>query len=1086
MSNAHIGQANAAQVRAARPKVSSWVTANAGSGKTRVLASRVARLLLLGIAPQKILCLTFTNAAAAEMQNRLFAQLGDWAMLPDDALRDALAYLGESPQDPAQLLQARTLFARALETPGGLKIQTIHAFCESILHRFPLEAGVSPDFSVLDDRRAKALRAQVLDEIAQDHPQVFDALVAVRGSNPGGYIYEILKQQHLFTAPFDRAATAQALGISADLTERGILQAVVEGLGDDTLDELATHLATGGSKDIKAAQCLAQRGTCSDAQALDMLQDAFLISNGTAKAARGFPTKDVFQAYPPAIDLVATLKTRVEQARNRRIALAALPASKALHDFALEFLTRYNVHKQALGALEFEDLIRKTDRLLRDREMAPWVLYRLDNGIDHILVDEAQDTSPIQWDIIGALAQEIYANAGDGRLRTLFVVGDEKQSIFSFQGADPAEFDRMCAAFTENLAAIDQPLKRGELLYSFRSAAPVLQLVDKVFDGKMEHRPIDDDRPGRIELWPFPDPQQAPPPPPWYAPVDQLPQKDPALVLAMQVARKVADLLQGGQVLPGTGRPIMARDFLILVQSRGPLFHAVIKNLKSLNVPVAGADQLVVADELPVKDLLSCLRFAASPGDDLSLAEVLRSPLMDVDEASLFALAHNRSGSLWQAVQGAMDAPMLHDLLAHADFERPFELLERILTRHDGRRKLVARLGPEAEDGIDELLALALGYERDEIPSLTGFLERVFSEEIKVKRQMDDASNQVRVMSIHGAKGLEAPIVILPQSVKQRNNDSHRILPLGDVAVCDVPETQSEGAMKKAVEDQKALRRAEEDRLLYVALTRAESWLIIAGHGKRDGKSVNWYDPIENAMQALGADQTPDGLVWQHNWPEPLETAPRTQAAPPRTDDPVRYAPVGALTKPPALLRPSDLGGGHGGGDAGADPVGALFGTHLHLLLETLPDLPAADREGAAWQILRNAGDCSDPEAVVSQAMRVLQTHALAPLFADDALREVPVFFEIPGLGPFSGRIDVLLVGDDITVVDFKSNANPPPTAAQTPEAYLRQMGAYRAAVAQIWPDKPVKTAICWTHNADLMEIPQNLTDRALENAPTP
>ncbi|MBL4806720.1 MAG: UvrD-helicase domain-containing protein, partial [Rhodobacteraceae bacterium] len=609
MSDAIIQQASAAQNLAARPDMSSWVSANAGSGKTRVLTDRVSRLLLRGTDPQKILCLTFTTAAAAEMQNRLFKQLGEWAMMPDADLQAALEKLGEIAPTGDNLTAARTLFARALETPGGLKIQTIHAFCESLLHRFPLEAKISPDFQVIDDRQTTELRNEVLNSLAETHLDIFDRLVRVQSKDPLDLLPEILKHQERFQNPFSEPAMAAALGAEPGLTDDKILGRIMSGLSDAEIDALAQAMLDTANPNtkkpphqVKVANNLRAAKLAAVHTALTLLEDAFLTS-GKPRSTTSFPTKATKAAFPPAFDMVCTLIERVAIARESRLALATLQKSRALHDFAQVFLHEYTAQKANLGRLEFEDLIRKTDALLRDSEMAQWVLYRLDGGIDHILVDEAQDTSPLQWDIVAALAEEIYASGNDDRPRTVFVVGDEKQSIFSFQGADPREFARMRALFDEQLQARDTELAQGELLHSFRSAAPILQLVDEVFKGdaaqglssEIKHLAVDETLPGRIEIWPFMEKPEAPEQKKWFEPIDALPPGDPEIELANAVAARISWLIASGHKMPGQNRAVTAGDFLILVQSRSTIFHAVIKALKVREVPVAGADRLKVA-----------------------------------------------------------------------------------------------------------------------------------------------------------------------------------------------------------------------------------------------------------------------------------------------------------------------------------------------------------------------------------------------------------------------------------------------------------------------------------------------------------
>ncbi len=904
-----VNDAVAAQVRAATPSASSWVSANAGSGKTRVLTDRVARLLLAGTEPQKILCLTYTKAAAAEMQNRLYKTLGAWAMLDDAPLRDALGSLGEPAETiPAgQLARARTLFARALETPGGLKIQTIHAFCEALLRRFPLEAGVAPQFGVLEDRQARALREEVLDALAAAVPADFAGLARqLPGDDPDPLLLEIARHRAAFAAPFDPAALAAALGATAD-TPAELAARVLPPDAEALLRALVPILAARNGNDARAAACLAEALASDDPTArLEKLDAVLLFGSGAAApfAAKigQFPTRAVRDAHPALMPGLDALMARAEAARPLRLANAAFARSASLNHFARSWLAAWAARKQAAGLLDFDDLIDRAQALLALPGTAAWVLWRLDGGLDHILVDEAQDTSPAQWQLIEALSEEFFAGSSARDVaRTIFVVGDEKQSIYSFQGADPAEFGAKGAHYERVLTEIGAVLQRCDLLYSFRSARPILRLVDAVFRGAagegladVTHYAIDPEKPGRVELWPFLPKPDKPDETPWDQPLDARAPDDPVEVLARRIAAEIAGWLAARRALPGEpdGRAIRPGDVMILVQRRSDLFDAIIRELKRARVPVAGADLLRIGGELAVNDLLAALRFAATPGDDLSLAALLRSPLGGLTERELFELAHGRTGSL-RAALGA-EPPvrwpevraLLADIRHRADYLRPFELLARILVRHDGRRKLIARLGPEAEDGIDALIDQALAYESVEAPSLTGFLAWFDRDEVAVKRRTEEEADQVRVMTVHGAKGLEAPIVILPDTaVRHDGANPPQILRLADgQPVWKVRTELAPPAFRDAEEARRALVRAENRRLLYVALTRAKSWLIVCGAGAQAVNGESWHDLVAEAMAGLDPvrEPGPDGevLALTHNWTAaPAAAAPAPPAA---------------------------------------------------------------------------------------------------------------------------------------------------------------------------------------------------------------
>ncbi len=822
-----------------------------------------------------------------------------------------------------------------------------------------------------------------------------------------------------------------------------------------------------------------------------------------------FPTKRVQIARPDLMPELEDLMRRVEAARPIRLANAALARSVSLNHFARTWLAAYGARKAAAGLLDFDDLIDRAVALLHRPGTAAWVLWRLDGGLDHILVDEAQDTSPAQWRVIQALSEEFFAGAGARDVaRTIFVVGDEKQSIYSFQGADPAEFGDKRRHYQRVLAELDQELQHCDLLYSFRSATPILALVDAVFGGvagegitgAVTHHPIDALKPGRVELWPFLVKPEKPEEPPWDHPLDALTPDDPVQIVARRIADSVAGWLEDGRELPGEGRAIRPGDVMILVQRRSDLFHAVIRELKRARVPVAGADLLRIGGELAVNDLLAALRFAATPRDDLSLAALLRSPLGGLSERELFELAHPRTGTLWAALcaeprdrwRGVR--ALLADMLAQADYLRPFELLTRILVRHDGRRKLVARLGAEAEDGIDALIDQALAYESVEAPSVTGFLDWFDRAEVAVRRRSDEDADQVRVMTVHGAKGLEAPIVILPDTaVRHDGANPPQILRLADgTPVWKVSSDLAPQVFKDAEGDRQKLVRLESRRLLYVALTRARSWLIVCGAGqtaKKKGES--WHDLVADAMVGLDPVRLPgpDGetLILSHNWTEaPAPPAPGgLVAAPPLPLWTTRPAAAPAATRPP--VSPSALGGAH---VLPGEPTGLLTeaeakarGSAVHRLLEHLHRRPAAERAALAARLLPEAADL--PE-LLAEAAAILDDAALAFLFAPDCLAEVDVAGPLPGLGGarILGRIDRLVVGPDrILAVDFKSNQAVPKTPREVPEGILRQMAAYREALGLVWPGRRIEAAILWTRTNCLMPLPDALLAAAFARA---
>jgi ATP-dependent helicase/nuclease subunit A len=1120
--------ASLAQIRAADPASSTWLSANAGSGKTRVLIDRVARLLLEGAEPQRILCLTYTKAAATEMQNRLFDRLGRWAMLPEPELRIALGDVGiESTIDAATLASARRLFARAIEAPGGLKIQTIHSFCSGVLRRFPLEAGISPNFTEIDEHGAKLLRRDTAEEIAARTPYDFDDLAGlVTDERIDTVLAEIIANRDLFQAELSEAGAKKIFGLSPEFDATTLLAGVFLGGEGQLISALLPILRSSGSNDNKLAAKLSDLGPMkANTQTLEALENALLYKK-KAKSPFGakigdLPTKDVREGNAAALmpEFNAFMK-RVETARTQRVALDAAMSTAALHRFARVFLSEYDAAKSASGSLDFDDLIRRTSWLLADSDMASWVLFRLDGGIDHILVDEAQDTSPEQWRIIERLSEEFTAGQGaSDKLRTIFVVGDMKQSIYSFQGADLRAFEEMRDHFAKKHAALATPYQTTELIHSFRSSSAILDFVDLAFDaragrglgGATKHRAINENLPGRVDLWSPVLPGETPDPAHWYDPVTLPPDDHHNIRLAERIAGEIRRLIDCGTQIPlkdGGSKALDEGDIIILVQRRSVLFHAIIRACKLKGLKVAGSDRLRLGAEIAVKDITALLSFLATPEDDLSLAAVLRSPLFGWSEDDLYRLAQPRAPKsfLWQELRDKGETysdtvSVLADLRDSADFLRPYELIERMLTRHDGRCKLIGRLGVEAEDGIDALLDQSLEYERGNVPSLTGFLAWIETDEAVIKRRLEVAKGTIRVMTVHGAKGLEAPVVILPDTEAPNSPlNKKNMLQVGDSAVWKSPADASPEATAAAKLSELTLLQEERMRLLYVAMTRAQVWLIVATSGKPKDGPESWYWLLSQAMEhsawvalpSADPGYAPGKRFSAHDWPETETARAGEEAGQPEPDLPDWFdviAPNPEIRSGP--LSPSNLGGAKAlAGEAGEDEETAKrHGTLVHMLLEVLPEHPQGEWPAVAARLLESQSHSALLEPVFLETQKALTSPDLVPLLAADTFGEVPVSAHVAALGGrlVHGTIDRLaILPDRILAVDYKTNRVVPSAPEFVPDGLLRQMGAYAEMLATIYPGRKIETAIFWTRTARMMPLPHDMVRQALQSTTIP
>jgi len=1118
---------------AADPKWSAWVSANAGAGKTHALANRVTRLLLAGAKPERILCLTYTKSAAAEMQARLFDQLGAWSMLEDDKLRNAIADIGALVPDAEDLKRARRLFALALETPGGLKIQTIHSFCQYLLSRFPIEAGIPPAFRVLDDQTARDLIAEaqmeVLERAGSGERNLADAAGYLVTETSEARLQQVLdaalgndrrKLERFFAelpngeqALAFAAATAHGANAGetvAQITEQFCAEAKLEA---DRFAAVITWLSRGGKNDKRLAE---QLGAFV---AREFSPDAFSVLRGVLCTKEGeqkenLVSKGLRSAAPALSEYSAELANRYIAAEQRCRAARAAQLAQCALTLADAVRNSYTEMKRTRAALDYNDLITGNLQLLNKSEAAAWVLYKLDGGLDHILVDEAQDTSPEQWEIVQKLTEEFFAGQGARDLfdttRTVFAVGDEKQSIFSFQGADPAAFDANRRHFGERAGTNFADVR---LITSRRSAPEILTFVDAVFahadardgltsDGApIRHEAFRKSAKGRVEFWPALKPPSTPEPDPWR-PVDVESEASPVAQLAETIAARIRSWLDRRASLPGHEEPIKPGDIMILLPRREPFASEIIRRLTQRDVPVAGADRIRVKNEIAVMDLMALGRFVLLPEDDLNLAALLRSPLIDISEDELLSLSAPRKGSLWRELSSRREElptfraaqELLTEMLARADFLPPYEFFAYALAAKGVRARLLARLGAEASDAIDEFLSLALEYEGLGAPSLEGFLHWIERGDAEVKRDMERGRDEVRVMTVHGAKGLEADIVILPDTTTLPDPPGRRgeLLYSDQGIVFPIRNPDACAAVLAAKEAAKDESMKEHRRLLYVALTRAKERLYICGFENKNGvRDGSWYKLAERAAQSIGKKTARgDGHIYalgeEHD--DVAGASKPTRGAKTGLPDWVLYAPP-PERESPRLIRPSDEVVAHE--PATFSPAGphaaARFrrGLLVHTLLASLPEIDSKQRIAISLTFLASQGFGSDEaQQLTTEILAVLDQPEFAAAFTPGSKAEIAIVADLPELGEgarISGRIDRLAVTDaEVLAVDFKTNRPPPERVEDVSSLYLRQMALYRLALAKLFPGKRIDCALVWTDGPRLMHLPGALLDREI------
>ncbi|WP_161784993.1 double-strand break repair helicase AddA [Hoeflea sp. BAL378] len=1161
---------------AATPTLSAWVSANAGSGKTHVLARRVIRLLLRGARPSAILCLTYTKAASAEMSNRVFRTLGEWLRLDDAALADRIADLEGGAVEPHHLVLARRLFATALETPGGLKIQTIHAFCEAVLHRFPLEANIPGHFSVLDDQKAAELlteaRRQLMSaQSLEQDPDLADAVVgALELGGEAGFdkllsgLYARRRDYLAFDAKARATGGAEAmirsaLGLEPDEDEASVTAQAwpLDALPVDYARALFAFAesAKSSARAHTLAYGLLECGSEPDpAKRLDMLRQVFFTKSGEPAKLGSAATKIVAERFPDLAERIERAQAQVLGVCDRLARLNALRASLMAFRLARRYLGGFEALKTRHALLDYDDLIAATETLLNKSGASAWVHYKLDQGIDHVLVDEAQDTAPLQWSVIGALSDEFFAGEGSRpAIRTIFAVGDEKQSIYSFQGARPERFAEERRRVAARARAADVEFEQVSLRVSFRSAIEVLKLVDHVFatsdarrgmgaDGDaVIHETARQRAPGLVELWPMIAKEKSEGDEDWTAAFDEVPETAPAA----RLARRIAGLLGhwvGRETIEdhktGTLRLVAPGDILVLVRKRDGFVPTLLRTLKATtDIPVAGADRLRLTDHIAVQDLIALGRFALLAEDDLSLAALIKSPLLGLGEDELFRLAALRPETLsvWRRLRALAEsdpafATVEQKLVrwrARATHLPPHDFYAALLGPDGGRRAYLGRLGHEVGDVLDEFLGLALDHEQAGLPGLQSFLAMLETEAPEIKREMEGQSGAVRIMTVHAAKGLEAPIVFLVDSGGEAFQHAHQprlwMLPAspGRTNAPSVPlwlpdKTYENGATAPVRELMRNQAEEEYRRLLYVGLTRAADRLVVCGYrGLREVKTPTWHSLVSAGMDAAAQESGYSVSEIEHDFDgEPfavrrlcraaavtgvVDTGPQPDVEPRPLGDGIAVpsAPLPPPTRLPRPLAPSGVSAvleDQGGlasrspfSETGSGSAAALErGTMIHRLLQVLPTVAPEQRPVLLARYLAralSAGQAPAAAEIERQVLAVLSDPKFSPVFDTTGEAEVSVMGTLHIGGEdraVSGRIDrIALDGDRVVIVDYKTGLAPAPGEAPS-AGHVSQLAIYRALLMPLYPGRRIDAALLYVSGPHLVEIAGPALDEAI------
>jgi len=1145
---------NVKQRSAADPSQSVWVGASAGSGKTKVLTDRVLRLLLPdqqglnAVTPEKILALTFTKAAASEMAIRINEELGKWAIMPLDAntseknLIGTLEFLlGYKPTDH-QIITARQLFAKVIDVPGGLKIMTIHSFCTSILGRFPLEADLCPNFKAIEENESKPLlekaihltvqKAQIEkgSELAeafynlaliQNEDQIYDLIQKLVSERR--QIEQILKHNFGATGLFTRLC--DHFGINDNLTHDEIIKdaCLSDSYDESALRNVCTTLAAGTPKTDQPRGQTIQNWLDSDLEnrikTLPVYQETFFKRDGEIKTT--LATSKVQKQNPDCHDILLTEALRLKQINETLSCLNIAKITRDLFLFGSDILENYETLKKQKSYLDYDDLILTTLNLLTGetnnlkqlKDVSPWIRYKLDQGIDHVLVDEAQDTNPEQWEIIRVLTDDFTENLDEEINRTLFVVGDEKQSIYSFQRASPEKFEQMRQYFTQKFTANNKNFEEVDFITSFRSTKAVLEFVDTVFDNeiykqglgrnKIEHQSFRKSQPGSVTLWPlFKNPEKIEKDV-WLPPTEIIDSSSGAQQLANYIGDNIRNWLNDkNRILHSYDRQVEPKDIMILLRTRNQFLDQLVRALKIRNIPVSGVDRMVLNDQLVVQDLCAAADFALLPDDSLNLAGLLKSPFIGIDEQTLFDLSYNRkNNSLWDQLRKSEHKNIinwLENLIDQGGKERPYNFFTNIIQQScpadpiSGMRAIKKRLGDESLDPIDEFITLILNYEHNNTPSLQEFLVLQQSNFQQIKRELEDSGNMVKIMTIHGAKGLQSPIVILPDTIRSGSSKKERLLlpqKTQHKLPYFCPTTQNlPDACQSAVQYLNEKETEEYRRLFYVATTRAESELYIAGNtGATKSHKESWYDYATDAFKNLDAQEKSckftDEIIYEFSNPATTEKADKkekiTSTINNDVDQPIwLFEEVPNYESPLKTFTPSKPTGVEQEASLSPlqtdDQIRFKRGNIIHKLLQILPDIDNnlwLERTTQFLSLPAHGLSTADQKNILQETLNILNHTTFAPIFGIGSRAEVSVT-GIVNNQVLSGQIDRLLVTDtEILIVDYKTNRPPPTDVQDVPQIYIDQMNAYENAMQQIYPDKPIKKALIWTNTAHLMPL---------------
>ena len=1122
-------------------KTSVWVSASAGTGKTTILVQRILYLLLSGSKVDRILCLTFTRTAAAEMKERINFYLSQWAILDEEELSIAVEKITGKLPGKDMLGIASNLFFNLLQTPDGIRIETIHGFCQSVLRRFPIESGIPPQFRVADEQQRTDLifntrlkmmiysRANPESELSVALKKIMSTtsetnfhdhlLLLIREKSKlenFKKIYENTYSQNKIISKF--------LGIDSEDTEDSASQIFSDynSFSSDKLEACAKVFIEGNKTESKwGKSALLWLSSTEEERASNAIDYAkgFFTSSGNLRSH--LPSQKLCKKAPQATDFFHLERDRAQYFLENIRSIRLFERTNSWITISKYFLELYEEEKSLVNTLDFDDLIHTTHKLLSNPNLPSWVLFKMDGGIDHILVDESQDTSSQQWSIIKALSDEYFSTrSSDSRSRSLFIVGDEKQSIFSFQGADPYVMEDLQKQLSKRAQQANIPWTNLPLNLSFRSTSPILSLVDATFSDeetstgvaiinkKISHNVSRLGDSGLVEIWDTEKPVGKPPSLDlWSLPTSREQPDNPKSRLAKRIAETISSWVSDDNQknsdywLSARNRKIQAGDIMILVQQRDSLMEYLIKALKKENVPVTGIDRMVLIEQLPVMDLMALGDFLLFPKDDLMLATILKGPFIGLSEEHLFNLAYNRGPlSLWEILlEKQHEDPiikqcvqLIKELMNKYNKMTPYDFYSDFLLSENGRRALIDRLGEEINDPVDQFLNLALEFQNDQPLSLQTFLAWLRSGRNEVKRNMERNEGAVKILTTHSAKGLQAPIVFLADAARKPSHRPTLVWSHSDEINLPI-------WLGKRSEDTKVVGRLREHhakrqdeeyrRLLYVGMTRAEDRLYVCGTEGVRGKSKNcWHEIVMRGFDILKTKEKlieKNGLVrfscpqktkinLESNNPDIIESEDSGKA--------IKFSPLYTEDTSDRLSitskeRPSNTKNNVSSRKNQESKI--LIGKITHRLLEILLTLPVSDRFEAGEKWLSNGShglDKDKQKKILFSIKELLNNQDLKKIFGPLGRSEVPFSVEVNNNNNnniiISGKIDRLLIEDDIiTAIDFKTDKYPPDNQNLVRQEYIEQMQDYAKALRIIFPGKKILCGLLFTTNASMIWI---------------